>query len=114
MLKETIIKNEKNRNAEAINLSKESKPNDKAYYPDYNLINERNYINFSIYFDCAGDAPVDLMVRHQIDTLDPLSGYPGSIPGWGALPAFDSSNPNLFPKNEIKKLNLMKHSDSLR
>ena len=94
---------EKNKNAEAINLSKESKPNDKAYYPDYEFINWINYINFSLYFGSAGDAPVDLMVRHQIDTLGPLSGHLGSIPSWGAPPVFYNFNHNLSTKNEITK-----------
>ncbi len=46
------------------------------------FIKEINYLNFSVNVGSVGLAPVGLIVSHQIDTLGPLSGHPGSIPGW--------------------------------
>ena len=61
---------------------------------DYVSKNVIRYLNVSVYNNLQKHAPVDLMVRHQIDTLGPLPGHLGfpmrddlckaAIPGRGA------------------------------
>ena len=64
---------------------------------DVNTDNNNKYINFSVNNNGAGDAP-DAKLELHLPHKRGLSGHPGSIPGWGALPTFNIPKSNSLEK----------------
>ncbi len=57
--------------------------------PDINIYKQTNYINVFTLIDDVGNAPDAQLEEQQSKKLRPTR-HLGSIPGWGALPAFNS------------------------
>ncbi|GAI52059.1 unnamed protein product, partial [marine sediment metagenome] len=61
---------------------------------DINTSNNTNFLNVSVHNNIAGNAPEAKLASHLPDKQG-SNRHSGSIPGWGALPAFDSSSINI-------------------
>lgn len=57
---------------------------------DINLNNINNYLNVSVRNNVVGDDAPEAKLASHLSHKQGLSGHPGSIPGWGAPPAFFS------------------------